>query len=112
MRQTSSTMGMPYAPRAVPQTRLDYTLLQRGAQYLGGFLLVASPLTTDPIPFAVGGVVPWVLLKIVGRPDMPAAVGYILVWQWAQIFSRLLLAMLDHETLAGGLYGPSIEQAY
>ncbi len=112
MRQSFSTVGTPYVPRTVPQTRLDYALLQRGAQYLSVFLLIVAPLTKDPLPFAFGALVPWVVLKIVGRPGMPAAVGYFLVWQWGQAFARTLQAMVDGETLAGGPYGASVERAY
>src|SRR5262249_46528997 len=43
---------------------------------------------------------------------MPAAIGYFLVWQWAQAFARVLQAMVDGETLAGGLYGVTVERAY
>jgi hypothetical protein len=52
------------------------------------------------------------VLKIVGRPGMPAAVGYVLVWQWAQAFSRILMSMLDGETLATGPFGVNVERAY
>lgn len=112
MRQSSSTVGTPYAPRAVSQTRLDYALLQRGAQYLGVFLLIVAPMTRDPAAFAGGAIVPWIVLKIVGRPSMPAAIGYFLVWQWAQAFARVIQAIADGETLATGPYGVSVERAY
>jgi hypothetical protein len=99
-------------PASARTTRLDYSFLQRFFIYLAAFLCVLAPMTKDPIAFAAGAMVPAVLIKIINTPTMPAAVGYFLVWQWAQTFSRILLSMIDGEPLAGGFYGPTVAQAY
>jgi hypothetical protein len=112
MRPPTPTMNAGLLPRTAPTTRLDYSSLQRLFIYLAIFLVVVAPFTTDPIPFAVGGMVPAVLIKLINTPSMPAAIGYFIIWQWAQIFSRVLLGVIDGETLAGGIYGPPVERAY
>ena len=43
---------------------------------------------------------------------MPVAVIYLFLWQWAQVFARVLQAMVDGESLATGLYGPNVARAY
>ena len=43
---------------------------------------------------------------------MPAAVVYLVLWQWAQTFARILQTLVDGESLGGGLYGPNVERAY
>jgi hypothetical protein len=112
MRAPSPTIGMAAAPRRAGQTRLGYGFLQQIAQYLGLFLLVLSPFSRDPIAFAVGGVTPWVLVKLIGRPGMPAAVSYYVLWQWLQVYARELQTLADGEALARGIFGPTIERAY
>jgi len=112
MRAPLQTMGMAAAQKAPAQPRLSYGFLQQVAQYLGLALLVLSPFARDPIAFAVGGITPWILLKLVGRPGMPAAVGYYVLWQWLQIYARELQTLVDGEALARGIYGPTVERAY
>jgi hypothetical protein len=43
---------------------------------------------------------------------MPVAVCYLFLWQWLQIFARVLQSMVDGEPMANGLYGPAVERAY
>ncbi len=92
--------------------RLDYALLRRGALIFGLFLLFFAPLSRDPIPFAVGAMGPFVLMAIVGTRNMPAAVAYLLVWQWVEIFAQVILSPSNGETLTTGIYGPDVERAY
>jgi hypothetical protein len=105
-------MNAALLPASAPITRLDYSFLQRLFIFIAVFLVVIAPFTKDPIAFAVGGMVPALLIKLVNTPTMPAAIAYFLIWQWAQIFSRVLQSMIDGETLAGGVYGPNVERAY
>jgi hypothetical protein len=112
MRPPTPTMNAGLMPAAASSSRLDYSFLQRLFIYIAIFLVVVAPFTKDPVAFAVGGMVPAVLIKLINTPAMPAAIGYFLVWQWAQVFSRVLLSMIDGETLAGGIYGPTVERAY
>src|SRR5882724_675362 len=112
MRPPTPTMNVGLLPRSAPTTRLDYSFLQRLFIYIAAFIVVVAPFTKDPIAFAVGGMVPVLLIRLINTPNMPAAVGYFILWQWAQVFSRILLSMIDGETLAGGIYGPPVERAY
>lgn len=71
-----------------------------------------SPFTPDPIELAVGAFVPWIALRIVATPTMPAAVLYYLLYQWLQIFARAVLSVIDGEPMALGLWGPWVLNAY
>ena len=104
--------NMDPAQPKTPDTRLDYVFLQHVFLGLGVFLAVLSPFSKDPVAFAAGAVVPYILMRLVGRPNMPVAVVYLVLWQWAQTFARLLQTLADGETLGGGLYGPNVERAY
>ena len=41
--------------------------------------------------------VPWAVLRLIGRPTMPVAIVYLVLWQWAQTFARVLQTMADGE---------------
>lgn len=99
-------------PRAAPVTRLDYPFLVKVFLGLGVILAMLSPLSRDPVAFAAGGMVPALAMWLIGRPTMPAAVIYLVLWQWAQTFARILQTLVDGESLGGGLYGPDVERAY
>ena len=64
------------APVPVP-VRLDHVLLRRAFLVMGVALAMFAPFTADPIEFAVGGFVPWLVLRIVGTPTLPAALVFI-----------------------------------
>lgn len=100
------------AKAPAPRMMLDYGFLRRMFFGMGLLLLLVSPFSRDPIALAAGGFVPWIVLHLVGRPTMPAAVIFYFLWQWAQIFARVLQSMVDGEALGAGLYGPSVVQAY
>ena len=55
---------------------------------------------------------PWLVLRIVGTPTLPAAVVFYLVWQWLQVYARTLVSVTDGEEMARGLYGPWVVDAY
>ena len=97
-------------PPAVSQ--LDIAALRRVFLLLAFVLMVAAPFTPDPLEFAVGGFVPWVLMTIIATPTMPAAMAYCLLWQWLQVFARVLVSVTDGEQMAKGLYGPWVVNAY
>jgi hypothetical protein len=97
---------------AAPPRSLDIVGLKRAFFYIAVCLMLFSPFSQDPMAFAVGAVVPWVVLQLTARPGMPAAVVYIFIWQWMQIFARALQSMVDGEALGSGLYGPNVERAY
>ena len=94
------------------EPRLDYALLRRGLLLVSFLLLFFAPLTLDPIPFAVGALVLPLVIAIVGTPTMPAAIAYLLAWQWVEIFAQVLLSSSNGETLDSGLYGPYVARAY
>ncbi len=99
------TLTTTFAARPRPRPavlRLDYVLLRRASLVLALLLLIVAPFATDPIPFAAGTVVPWLVLRIVGTPILPAAVVYFLLWQWLQVFARVVLSMIDGEEMARG----------
>lgn len=92
--------------------KLDYALLRRGAFIFGLFLLFFAPLSRDPIPFAAGAMVPFVLLAIVGTRNMPSAIAYLLCWQWVEVFAQVLLSSANGEAIGEGIYGPNVARAY
>jgi hypothetical protein len=105
-------MDPAFAPKPVSETRLDYSFLLKVFVGLGIVLAMLSPFSRDPVAFAVGGMVPAVAMWLIGRPTMPAAVIYLVIWQWAQTYARVLQTLADGEALGGGLYGPDVERAY
>ena len=93
-------------------SRLDFGSLKNAFLVVGVALAAASPFTHDPVAFAVGGFLPWVLLSLIARPAMPAAVAFLVLWQWVQIYAREVQTLVDGEALGGGIFGPDVERAY
>lgn len=112
MRNDVSAINPAFAPRRHAETRLDYSLLQRIFLVFGVAAVLGAPFSPDPMAFAAGGAAPYVMMKLVGRPTMPAAVAYFLLWQWMQSFTRMLQGLIDGERLNQSVYGPWVEQAY
>ena len=108
---TMTTLAVRAPPVPVP-VRLDHILLRRAFLVMGLALAMFAPFTPDPIEFAVGGFVPWLVLRIVGTPTLPAAVVFYLIWQWLQVYARTLVSVTDGEEMARGLYGPWVVTAY
>jgi len=108
------SINPPVRLRVAPPSRqvLDYGFLQRTTLVIGLLLMMAAPFSIDPLPFAVGAFVPWLVLSIIGRPTMPVGVVFFFIWQWAQTFARILQSMVDGESLAGGISGPGVLDAY
>ena len=92
--------------------RLDHVLLRRAFLAIGLALAVVAPFSPDPIEFAVGGFVPWLVLRIVGTATLPAALVFYLLWQWLQVFARTLVSLTNGEDMARGLFGPWVVDAY
>lgn len=92
--------------------RLDFALLQRVSFYFAVVNLFAAPFVPDPFSYAVGGMIPYALLSIIGLPTMPKGVVFFLLWQWAQAFSRVLQSVFDGESMADGTFGPNVLPAY
>ena len=92
--------------------RLDYSMLRKVAFGFGLLFVFLSPACPDPLALAVGGFTPWVLLRLVGTPTMPAAIAYYLLSQWLQVFARAFLALVDGEPMAQSIYGPWVVNAY
>lgn len=112
MRNNISAMDPAFAPRKVSETRLNYSFLQKFFLLFGGIMVILSPFSPDMVAFAVGGAVPYVLMRLIGTPNMPAAIAYFLIWQWNQSFTRVLQTVIDGESLSKGMYGPTVEEAY
>ncbi len=112
MRNNVSAINPAFTPRRAVESRLDYSFLQRISLVVGTAAAFGAPFSPDPVAFAVGGAVPYVMMKLVGRPTMPAAVAYFLLWQWMQSFTRVLQGLIDGEQLSQSVYGPWVEQAY
>lgn len=93
-------------------TRLDYGLLKKVFFVMGLGLAVASPFTHDPAAFAVGGLFPWILMAVIGRPTMPAAIALLVLWQWTQVYARVIQTLVDGEALGNSVFGPDVERAY
>ena len=113
MRQPTAAFNAgAIARKREVETRLDYGFLRRFFLFFGIALLVFCPFTRDPFAFAVGGFFPWLLMMIIGRQNMPAAIVYLVLWQWAQTFTRVVQTIPDGEALGAGLFGPNVERAY
>ena len=107
------TLTTTFAARPPPAVlRLDHALLRRAFFVMALLLFAIAPFSTDPIAFAAGAVVPWLVLRIVGTTTLPAAVVYFLIWQWLQIFARTMTSLIDGEEMARGLFGPWVGEAY
>ena len=91
---------------------LDLNSLKRGFFYIAVALMFVAPFSQDPMALACGAAVPWLILQIIARPGMPVAVVYIFIWQWLQIFTRVLQSVVDNKSIANGLYGPNVARAY
>lgn len=92
--------------------RLDYSMLRKGAFGFGVLFVFLSPACPDPMALVVGAFTPWVILRLVGTPTMPAAIAYYLLSQWLQVFARAFLALVDSEPMAQSIYGPWVVNAY
>ena len=79
------------APPVPAVARLDHVLLRRAFLVIGLALVFVAPFTPDPVEFTVGAFVPWLVLRIVGTPTLPAALVFYLLWQWLQVYARRLL---------------------
>ena len=91
---------------------LDYGFLQKLFLFVGIFAVVLSPLSLDPMAFAAGAILPCVLITVIKRPNMPVAIVFFLIWQWAQTYARELQTLADQEALGAGIFGSSVARAY
>ena len=91
---------------------LDYGFLQKLFLFVGVVAVVFSPFSLDPMAFAVGGLLPCLLITIIKRPNMPVAIVFFLIWQWAQTYARELQTLADQEALGAGIFGSSVARAY
>lgn len=105
----TSTLAIRAAP---PATRVDHALLRRAFLALGLALVVIAPFSPDPVALAAGAMVPWLVLRIIGSPNLPAAVIYYLLWQWLQTYARALLGLVDGEQMSRSIFGPWVADAY
>lgn len=92
--------------------RLDYSMLRKVSFVFGLFFVFISPACPDPLALAAGAFTPWVILRLVGSPTMPAAVAYYLLSQWLQVFARAIFALVDGEPMAQSIFGPWVVEAY
>lgn len=107
-----NTRYMPLAVSAAPARVLDLNSLKRASFYIAVGLMFFAPFSQDPLALAVGAAVPWLILQIIVRPGLPVGVVYLFIYQWLQIFARVLQSIVDGESLANGLYGPNVARAY
>jgi hypothetical protein len=97
---------------AAPTRTFDLQSLKRIFFYVAIALLLMAPFVQDPMALAIGATVPWIILSLLARPGMPVAVAYLFIYQWLQVFARILQSMVDGEALGGGLFGPNVGRAY
>jgi hypothetical protein len=95
-----------------PPLHLDFKLVLKGTGVLACFCLLLAPLSPNPLAFAMGAAVPWVCLRIIYTPTMPAALIYLFIWEWLEIFARVIQAWVDGEGLADSLSGPNVPRAF
>lgn len=104
---TAATVSSSQSP-----VRLDFRLVLKGVGLLAVLCLIIAPFSPDPVAFAVGGAVPWLCLRILYTRAMPAALLYLFIWQWLQIFARVVQSWVDDQTLTASLSGPNVVRAY
>ncbi len=104
--------SMPFEVSEKSARVLDLNSLKRGFFYFAVAMMVCAPFAQDPLALSVGAAVPWLMLQLIGRPGMPTGVVYILLFQWLQVFARVLQSMVDGEPIAAGLFGPTVARAY
>ena len=107
-----TTRYMPLEVPAAPPRVLDLGTLKRGFFFMAVALMVVAPFSQDPLAMSVGAAVPWLMLQLINRPGMPAGVVYILLYQWLQVFARVLQSMVDGEPMTASIYGPNVGRAY
>ena len=107
-----TTRYMPLEVPAAPPRVLDIGTLKRGFFFVAVALMLVAPFSQDPLAMSVGAAVPWLMLQLINRPGMPAGVIYILLYQWLQVFARVLQSMVDGEPMSAGLFGPNVGRAY
>jgi hypothetical protein len=95
-----------------PPLHLDFKLVLKGTGVLACFCLLLAPLSPNPVAFAMGAAIPWICLRIIYTPMVPAALIYLFVWEWLEIFARMIQAWVDGEPLGGGLSGPNVPRAF
>ncbi len=93
-------------------TRLDLELVRRGSLYLAIANVLVAPFAPDPLAYGAGGIVPFVLMTIIGRPTMPKAIVFFLLWQWGQVFARAIQSVLDGESIGASIDGVDLLYAY
>jgi hypothetical protein len=91
---------------------LDFDFVRRVCIYIAVIGTITGPFSPDPVALIGGSMIPWVLVRIIGTPTMPAAVLYIFLWQWMQVFARALQSCVDKESLSSSIYGPDVTRAY
>lgn len=92
--------------------RLDFELIRRGLLYFAIGNVMVAPFAPDPLAYGAGAFCPFVLTSIIGRPAMPKAIVYFLLWQWAQVFARVLQSVLDGESMGATIDGADLLYAY
>src|SRR5258708_3268686 len=116
MQQRDDTILPPMTIAAIspsrPMPTLDINLVRRGFGYFACLCAVLAPFTPEPVAFFCRASVPCVCLRIVASPTTPAAVLYLIIWQWLQIFSRIPQTWIDGDTLSTGLWGREVARAY
>ncbi|HEY6981128.1 hypothetical protein [Reyranella sp.] len=95
-----------------PPAQLDFRLVLKGARLLAILCAIIAVFSPDPIAFAIGGAIPWLCLRILYTRAMPAALLYLFIWQWLQIFARMVQSWVDGQTLTASLSGPNVVRAY
>lgn len=105
-----SSTAIYRARRAPPP--LDFALLRQFFLYFFVLCVIIAPFTPDPLAWAGGAAVPCILLSLVGTASMPAAVAYLFLWQWVQIFARALQMLVDGEAMNASFSGPNVGRAY
>ena len=100
------------AARTVGTTRLDFELMRRGCLYFAVANILVAPFAPDPLAYGGGTFVPFILLTIIGRPTMPKAIVFFLLWQWGQVFARAIQSVLDGESMGASIDGADLLRAY
>lgn len=91
---------------------LDMEFVRGFLLYFAIACLFAAPFVRDPLAFAAGGVLPWLMAIILARPEIPAVLFYFVMTHWMQVVARLILSWTENESLSDSLWGVNLPKAY
>lgn len=103
-------MSIPETAGVVGGNWVDLSWVSRGLFGVAVVGVVLSTLSPDPLLSLACAITPLVLVYLAGR-NTPLSLYFVLLFQWAQVASRLLVGIVEGEPLARSWVGADLERA-